>query len=146
MRSYCNEVVGPNTWAPRRCLLNSFSLQVTSFRFQLVKILTPILRQGIARLCLPEATHSFIWDGTGFLYLSSGRLISPESSRQLGNSRETGSAWSFPVTLFPFPRVASCLLRVTGSFRLTVKPAPTWLDYHALHQYHLFFVRSGANW
>ena len=51
------------------------------------------------------------------------------SSRQFHNIRETGSAWSFPVSLFSFPWVAP--LRFSGSFRLTVKTSVgmTWLWY-----------------
>ena len=44
---------------------------------------------------------------------------------------ETENAWSFPVSLFLFPRVASCLLRITGSVRSNVKTGAnvTWLGY-----------------
>ena len=70
-----------------------------------------------------------------FLYYCFYHFVfnSHKSSRQFFNIRETGSAWSFPVSFFRFQPVSSWLLRVTGSFRSAFKTGPnmSWQCYIA---------------
>ena len=78
---------------------------------------------------LPAGTYSLLLLRLDRLLYPSPQLWNPlESSREFHNIRETGSAWSFLVSLFPFPWVVLCLLRVSMSFRSSVKTGAniTW--------------------
>ena len=100
-----------------------------SFQIQLVKIPILTLGSGINLICRPEptlrvgqnSTHFFFfWCRTCFYIHRRGKEIS-RIFKTISQHSRNRKEWSFLISLYLFLQVASCILRVTGSFASTVK-------------------------